>query len=75
MAMSDHEFVAEMWKCRRGAQQAWKRIPKSNKAIRKWRDRFAITRQKEDHSSPVLRDTKVRRVIEPVAGPDSQPAA
>jgi hypothetical protein len=34
--MSNHEFVAEMWKCRRCAQQAWKRIPKSYKAIRKW---------------------------------------
>jgi hypothetical protein len=36
MTMNDHEFVAEMWKCRRGAQRAWKRTPESNKAIRKW---------------------------------------
>jgi hypothetical protein len=36
MTMSDHEFIAEIWKCRRDAQQALKRIQKSNKAIRKW---------------------------------------
>jgi len=36
MSMSNREFVVEMWKCRRDAQQAWKGVPKSNKEIRKW---------------------------------------
>jgi hypothetical protein len=57
MTMSDHEFVAEMWKCRRGAQQAWKRIPKSNKAIRKWLKSLAgayniARKQAEEDSCP-----------------------
>jgi hypothetical protein len=48
-------------------QRAVSRLTDSTMSLHHRLNRLPITRQKEDHPAPVLRHTKVRRVIKPVA--------